>query len=420
MLERRRFLADWGANLASLGCLAVSGILINSVIVKYYDAAALGIFNQVFAVYILGSQLATLGVQFSVLRHMAQFSHDRSAYGAILGSAVLVTAAAATAVAVLTLLIFLSAGRWVYSPAVADSVMFMLPGLWCFALNKVFLNALNGLQHNRLFAAFTALRYVLMSAGIIAATAAGLPDYQLSVILSASEALLMIGLIAAAWRLVAGSAFVIDAGWLRRHVDFGLRSVLGGVAVELNTRIDVLILGVFTSDAAVGVYSFAAFFVEGILQLPQLSRRLVDPVLTKLVTTGDATQLGAFMRRGRNLGGVFILAVAIAAIALYPLVATALADRQMATASWSVFAILMIGACVFGTYATFSGVFSQAGLPAAQSRFNLMILATNALLNFALVPKFGINGAALATSASFVLGTVYFRAMVSKHLAVRF
>src|SRR5262249_51730181 len=156
-----------------------------------------------------------------------------------------------------------------------------------------------GLQHNRLFAGFTATRYALMSAGIIAATAGGLRDYQLSVILSMSEGLLMVGLIVAAVRILGGSRLAVEAAWLRRHIDFGLRSVLGGVAVELNTRIDVLILGVFTNDSAVGIYSFAAFFVEGILQLPQLSRRLVDPVLTKLVIKGDTTELGAFMRKGR-------------------------------------------------------------------------------------------------------------------------
>ena len=49
-----------------------------------------------------------------------------------------------------------------------------------------------------------------------------------------------------------------------------------------------------------------------------------------------------------------------------------------------------------------------------------MILATNTALNFALVPKFRINGAALAASFSFVVGTAYCRAMVSRHLALRF
>jgi O-antigen/teichoic acid export membrane protein len=420
MLERRRFLLDWTANLGTVGLLAVSGILINSIIAKYYGAAALGIFNQVFAVYILGSQLATLGTQFSVLRYMAQFGDRPAERGAILCSALVVAAATATIVVALALVIFITVGASFYSEAVAAGVIIMLPGLWCFALNKVLLNALNGMQYNRLFAAFTAFRYILMSIGIVAATAAGCRDYQLSIILPVSESILMIALVIAWMRLLAGGKLVVERVWIRRHASFGVRSILGGVAVELNTRIDVLILGIFTSDAAVGIYSFAVFFVEGILQLPQISRRIVDPRLTTLVARSDAQELGAFMRKGRNLGVAFMIVVALISIALYPLFATLLADRQIAAESRSVFLILMIGACVFGAYATFSGVFSQAGLPAAQSRFNVMMLATNAALNFALVPKFGINGAAVATSISFVLGTAYFRAMVSKHIAVRF
>src|SRR5262249_5395815 len=137
--------------------------------------------------------------------YMAQYSHEPAVYGVILCSALAVAAGAATIVVLLTLVIFLSVGRWVYSEAVAASVMFMLPGLWCFAVNKVLLNAFNGLQHNRLFAGFTALRYILMSAGVIAAAAAGLRDYQLTAILSISESILMVGLIAAAVHLLAAS-----------------------------------------------------------------------------------------------------------------------------------------------------------------------------------------------------------------------
>ena len=420
MLERRSFLLDWLANLGSLGLLALSGILINSIIAKYYGATALGIFNQVVAVYILGSQLATMGTQFSVLRYMAAFSGRPEEHGTILCSALVVAAGAATFVVALGFFVFVWAGLSFYSEAVAAGVVIMLPGLWCFAINKVLLNALNGLRRNRLFAAFTGLRYVLMSLGIVAATVAGCRDYQLSIILTVSESILMIGLIIACVRLLAGSKLAVQRAWIRRHASFGLRSILGGVAVELNTRVDVLILGAFTSDAAVGIYSFAAFFVEGILQLPQISRRIVDPNLTALVARRDAQELGAFMRKGRNLAVAFMLAVTVISGALYPLFATLLADRQIAAESWSVFLILMVGACVFGTYATFSGVFSQAGLPAAQSRFNVMMLATNTVLNFALVPKFGVDGAAVATSVSFVLGTAYFRAMVAKHIAVRF
>jgi len=420
MLERRRFLLDWSANFASLGFLAVSGILINSLITKYHGAAALGVFNQVFAVHILGAQLATVGVQFSVLRYVAAEGHERARFATIVYAAVAVCSVAATAVVALTWLIFMFFGSSIYSDAVVAGIVLVLPGLWCFAINKILLNALNGLQFNRMYAAFTALRYALMSICTVVAIKAGVADYQLSLILSVSEGLLLIALTLAFLRLCPATSPVPAWEWVRNHLRFGLRSMLGGMAVELNTRIDVLVLGFFTNDTQVGIYSFAAFFVEGLLQLPQLSRRIVDPVLTKLVAKSDRDKLSAFLRRGRNLGAAFMLAITVASIALYPLVATILGNIEMAERSFSVFAILVLGAAVFGTYATFGGLLSQAGLPVAQSQSNLLILATNAALNVALVPGFGINGAALATAASFVLGTFYFRALVARHLAVRF
>jgi O-antigen/teichoic acid export membrane protein len=420
MLERRRFLLDWSANFASLGFLAISGILINSLVTKYYGAAALGVFNQVFAVYILGAQLATAGVQYSVLRYVAVVGDDRALFTTIVYAAVAVGSVAATAIVALTWLIFALVGTRIYSGAVVDGIFLMLPGLWCFAINKILLNALNGLQFNRLFAAFTAARYALMSVATVVAVAVGVQDYQLSLILSASEGLLLVALALAFLRLCRATGLLPAGEWVRNHFRFGLRSMLGGMAIELNTRVDVLVLGLFTNDTQVGIYSFAAFFVEGLLQLPQLSRRIVDPVLTKLVANSDRDELSAFLRRGRNLGAAFMLAVTVTSIALYPLVATVLGDRAIAERSWSVFVILMIGAAVFGTYGTFGGLLSQAGLPVAQSQSNVLILITNAALNIALVPTFGINGAALATGASFVLGTFYFRALVARHLAVRF
>ena len=92
----------------------------------------------------------------------------------------------------------------------------------------------------------------------------------------------------------------------------------------------------------------------------------------------------------------------------------------MAQASWVVFAILMAGACVFGAYATFSGIFSQSGLPLAQTHFNLVMLVANTGLNLVLAPLYGVHGAAVATSLSFIAGTLFFRRGVRHHLAVRF
>ena len=410
---------DWSTNFVSLGFLAISGLLINSLIAKHYGSSALGLFNLVFAVYILGSQIATFGVQYSVIRYVSEIGRTAVA-GRLLLSALVVAGSVSSIVVAITALLFLTTGSTIYGDAVTSGIMVMLPGLWCFSINKVILNALNGLQYNGLFAVFTSLRYFLMSISMIAVVWMNVEDFYLCAVLPVSEGLLLATLVICFTRHFFSQYDVrLDGDWLKRHVQFGSRSLLGGVAVELNTRVDILVLGLFTSEAQVGIYSFAAFFVEGILQLPQISRRLVDPSIAKLASERRLDELRDFTRKGRNIGAIAALTTTVIAIALYPYGAAFLSDPTMASTSWPIFSILMLGATVFAVYGAFSGLLSQAGFPVAQTQYNLMVLGTNALLNFALAPRFGINGAAVATAMSFAIGTIYFRAQVFRHLKIQ-
>jgi len=182
----------------------------------------------------------------------------------------------------------------------------------------------------------------------------------------------------------------------------------------------VLVLGIFTSDAAVGIYSFAAFFVEGLLQLPIVARRLVDPVLTRLAAQNDVQGRADLLLKGRNLGALFVAVIGAGMAFTYPWYASWLGNSEIAAASWPVFLLLMAGACLFAAYATFGGIFSQTGMPLVQTWLNLAILVTNLSLNMALVPLWGVIGAAIATSLSFAVGTVYLRFLVFRYFSVRF
>lgn len=61
-LKVNRFNQGILCNYVSLGILALSGFAFNIIILKYYDAAALGLFNQVYAWYVVLSQVASLGI----------------------------------------------------------------------------------------------------------------------------------------------------------------------------------------------------------------------------------------------------------------------------------------------------------------------------------------------------------------------
>ena len=418
MIDRKKFIREWIANSASIAVLAVTGILLNSLIAKWYGSAALGIFNQVFAVLVFASQIATSGVQFSVLRHLPSAADDPTQAARILHSALVLVAMTASVTTLAVFASFRLAEGLVFSAAVTEGVMLMLPGLWCIAVNKTLLNALNGIQANTLYAVLVSLRYTLILLFLLGAIAIELRGEQLAVVLSGSEVTLFLVLSIVCWDRFPGLWRKIDAPWMATHWWFGLQSMPGGFAVELNSRVDVLILGMFTSDSIVGVYSFAAFFVEGLLQIPVISRRLIDPVLARFAS-GDDHALRSLLTHGRNIAVLAAVAVGIAAVAAYPWYATLAGTRELARESWPVFAILMAGACIFGIYAAFGGIFSQTGRPTVQTRLNLAILGINIILNFILVPLYGLLGAAVATGLSFVAGTLYFRFLVRRHLSLR-
>jgi O-antigen/teichoic acid export membrane protein len=414
---RRKFIHDWAANLASIAMLALSGLLVNGLITKLYGPAALGVFNQVYAVFIIGAQLATFGIQFSALHYISSVGRHHAEAPRILAAAILSVAGAATVIVLCIFVIFRLIGASVFSPGVAQGILLIMPGMWCFAINKVLLNALNAVQANVLYGLLTGVRYLLVLLCLIGAIMIGVEGDRLCLILTAGEAILLLILAIVSLLVFPRLRWLPGRKWISAHYAFGSRSLLGGLAVELNSRIDILILGLFTNDVVVGVYSFAAFFIEGLLQLTVISRRLIDPILTRLAVD-DAAALLTLLHHWRKLGIVVVFLVGSAAVITYPVYATIVGTWDLAMASWPVFAILAAGAGVFAVYASFGGIFSQTGRPALQSKFNLVFLGANVALNFALVPFYGLIGAAVATSVSFLVGTVYFRALVRRHLAL--
>ena len=60
-LGKDKFSRDVIWNIASLGVAGVFGVAINIVIGLVYGSAALGVFNQVFALYLLLSQFVLFG-----------------------------------------------------------------------------------------------------------------------------------------------------------------------------------------------------------------------------------------------------------------------------------------------------------------------------------------------------------------------
>lgn len=415
---RAKFQRDALWNYASVAVLTVCGFGLYVLISRVYDEATLGVFQLVYAVYVFASQLAVGGIDRSVLRAIAEHQGDRAQRSRVLVGSLVPTLGIALAASAAYYFARDGIAASFESPGVARGMAVSAPGLFFFALNKVGLAAVNGMQRMRAFAVYQALRYVLIFAGCVAAVLADLPGEELAIVFTISEGVLFVLL---AIEVVRQIAWPLDAGWkswCSEHVHYGAKSVLSGVLLELNTRIDVLMIGVYLSDTAVGLYAWAVQIADGVFQLLVVLQNVYNPILARHIAAGERAELAAVVRRGKLWTYAGMVVGGAAAVALYPLALDILTGKPEFAASFVPFAWLMLGIVVASGYIPFAQTLLMAGFPGSHTLYMALTVATNVIGNALLIPLYGIVGAAIATAISFALSVVYLRVLVKARAGI--
>lgn len=390
--------------LVSFAVLALSGIVINLVIARTRDAAALGVFNQAYAVYIIASQLATLGLHYSVLRHAALHAQEAVIRGRVLGTAAL----AALCLGALAAVIVGSNG-WAFtrlfdSPETGRAIAFSAGGLLLFSLNKVLLAYLNALRLMKAFSLLQAGRYLMVMAGVTAVSVSTMPIEYATLAFLLAEAVTVAGAMLYLWRQGHLAHAALDRGWLDQHARFGSKGLAAGMFAEFNSRIDVLLIGVFLDDRAVGIYSFAAMMVDGIYHVLAMVRLNFNPLLVTVLHNQDEAHASGLLRRSRRLVVPVTMALGIFAVAALWLLATVIAPEKNLEQGVPSLVILLAGLTLVSAYVPFDNLLMVTGHPGYQTFQQLVTVAVNAGVAAALLPWLGIEGAALGTAASYLAG----------------
>jgi len=418
ILVSKRFKIDVFWNVVSLGFLAISGLLINILIARYYGAAALGMFNEIYAVYIVASQFAASGIHLSVQKYVPHHEARSREVDQIISSALILVLGFSLVVSIIVYFSrFIFSGLF-KSPDISQGIAFIAFGLVGFALNKTLFGALNGFRAMKPFAFFLSLRYFFILIFIIGAIFYGAERAYLPLAFTFAEGSIFIILLLYSFRFYR---FVWPSkwgDWPKRHLIFGYHSFLGNVLVDVNTRVDVIILGLLTSQATVGIYSFAAMIAEGFAQLFYTLKNNVNPIISRLSAQKKIAQLEEFIKSGIRLTYLYFGLIAVAGIALYPLVLKFMGKENFSE-SWPVFAILIVGMALSAGYQPFQMLLNQSGFPKLYSLLVLIVFMANVFLNFLLIPIFGIYGSALATALVFIFSIFILKIMAERALKIK-
>lgn len=395
---------DIGWTLGSFVVLALSGIVINLVVAGTRDAAALGVFNQAYAVYIIASQLATLGLHYSVLRHAALHEADESVRGRMFFTAAVCALGLGALAAVLVGFGAGGFGALFDSEATGRAIGWAATGLLLFSLNKVLLAYLNGLRRMRAFAVLQGLRYLVVMAVVCAVAASRLAIEVATVGFLVAEAVTAAGALAYLARQHLARHLHFDRAWLRTHMRFGVKGLAAGMFAEFNSRIDVLLIGIFLPDREVGIYSFAAMMVDGVYHVLAMVRINFNPVLVGALRDGDHAQATSLRRQSARFVLPATLVMALAAVLALWLLSTWVVPHKDLHEGLPSLLILMGGLVLVSALVPFDNLLMVSGHPGYQTLQQMITVLCNAAVAVALLPLLGIAGAACGTALSYVAG----------------
>lgn len=403
-LAKHKLTRDIAWSMGSFFILAISGIVINIIVTAVRDAAALGVFNLAYAVYIVVSQFAVWGIHYSVLRYAAFYSEDKEQRSRMLVTACAISVVLGTVFASAVYLAEPLFSRAFDSDQTGRAIQYAAYGLVIFPLNKILLAYLNGLREMKAFSLLQGLRYSTVMIVVSLVALSDLPNPMMTL------GFLFAELVTAALAIViivkARLAYLraVSKQWVSQHIVFGSRALFGGMFAEVNSRIDVLLIGFFLDERATGIYSFAAMLVDGLYHVLAMVRINFNPVLVAAVRDknwGQATQL---RRQSTRFVRPIVLGLTASLVLGYVVLAGLIVPGKGLMEGLPSLLILLFGLNIIAVLVPFDNLMVASGHPGRQAIQQLATVTVNALVAAMFIPFFGIEGAATGTAMSYLTG----------------
>lgn len=210
------------------------------------------------------------------------------------------------------------------------------------------------------------------------------------------------------WALMAHS--MVGTGSLRPRWDgqlvrlafsFGLRIHAGAIFLFLNLRVDAYLVKLYAGLTALGLYSLATTLAE-------LVWLVTDSLAMAILQRQTASDFGAGAALTARACRVSLLIATVVGIGLasggYPLIAIGYGREY--TPVVGALVLLLPGIVLGAQWRPLGAYLVKLGRPTRISVLNGGGAVLNILFNIILVPRIGINGAALATTISYTVVTV--------------
>jgi len=185
-------------------------------------------------------------------------------------------------------------------------------------------------------------------------------------------------------------------GIIRRLAGWGMQGEIGNALQLANYRLDQYIVRDFVGLTAVGIYAVGTSLTEGVFILANAVALVLMPRLTSATAEDAAWMAPVATRNTMLIAAAGALAVAAAAPLLVP-AAFGDAFDESVRPLWLLLpgTVALAGSKVLTSY-----IFSQ-GRPLVNTGITLVSLIVTVVADLSLIPRFGVEGAASASSLAY-------------------
>lgn len=191
--------------------------------------------------------------------------------------------------------------------------------------------------------------------------------------------------------------------YLRVALRYGMKAQLSILVTFLNYRLDLFLVNLIAGPAAAGLYAVAVRLAEQLWIISQSVSTVIFPRLSSMTkekaVRGDFTSMMA-----RWVLWITMISAVVLAIISLPLIVLLFGPAFQESAF--ALMILLPGVVLFACARVLANDFAASGCVGVNLALSVMVLVINTSANLALIPSFGMMGAAIATTLAYCMTLV--------------
>lgn len=185
----------------------------------------------------------------------------------------------------------------------------------------------------------------------------------------------------------------------KEFLSYGLKTHLANTITFINYRVDQFLLGIFTSSYSVGIYNIAIIILEKVWSLTNPIITVLFPEMSSMKDSNKRIEMTTKLTRIIMIFNIFVGLTMI--IFMKPFIYFTFGKSYEDTVY--ITNIMIIGILLMSIDKILSNDFSSTGRPDINMKITNITFLVNLILGLIFIPIFGIFGAAISTTISYVV-----------------